>query len=414
MEASKKKVFIGLNINLDAKIDIKSNDDFQKIIGYLEKYHPDLKNTFVDSVKASSAREELVCSDFMETCIKNFKYEFVLGGQEGFFLQNCVASFKDEIDIVLHLPCRAKELIDFVKGVAPDAYAYEEDGSLVTVSDLKVSDEAAPIHIIAEYPADLTLTGPDGEQFTTSRANRFILTYDTVNSVLRFDAPFVEQLKHDSGKDDVCLISGFHLLSDAVLDESIEKRSIDLFKRIRQHYNYIHYEVASNESKKVFELMREIYKYVDSIGVNEAELELLGKYYVKDWEEVSKSCGYVTLVTKLMETLHIGAIFFHTAGLYVSVISKDSPVKFDHVAIDHGFKTAERVIIERRSVNGTQIITVPIEEKTKKELDEADSMFQRYRVNYHNARMIKPISSTVGLGDTISSSIVLGALTHKQ
>lgn len=411
MVEGKKKVFIGLNINLDAKINIKSNEDFQKIIGYLDQYHPELKSQFVSCVMNSSAREELVCAEFMEACIKNFPYEFVLGGQEGFFLQNCVASFGDKLDIVLHLPCRAKELIDFIKGISPEAYAYNQDGTLSKVSEMTPSDESAPIHIIAEYPADLQLVSPDGVSFTTARANRFILTYDTVNSVLRFDAPFVEQLNTDKPKEDYCLISGFHLLSDSTLDESVEKRSIDLFSKIRERYGYVHYEVASNESKKVFELMKKIYKYVDSVGINEAELELLGSYYVEGWKELCDKAGYPTLIIKLMESLGIGAVFFHTAGLYISVVSHDFPVKLEKESLMGGFKKAETVIIKTRSVEGTEEIVVPICGKTEKELADAETLFANYSISWHRPHMIKPISSTVGLGDTISSSIVLGALT---
>eukprot|EP00766_Chilomastix_caulleryi_P003732 gnl/Chilomastix_caulleri/485.p1 GENE.gnl/Chilomastix_caulleri/485~~gnl/Chilomastix_caulleri/485.p1 ORF type:complete len:119 (+),score=36.39 gnl/Chilomastix_caulleri/485:740-1096(+) len=117
------------------------------------------------------------------------------------------------------------------------------------------------------------------------------------------------------------------------------------------------------------------------------------------------------MVIKLMETLCIKAVFFHTAGLYVSVISRDFQIEIGKEALAHGFKTAEKVIIDKRSVEGTKIIDVPVCEKTKVELDKSEELFPNYSINYHNAHMIKPISSTVGLGDTISSSIVLGSLT---
>ena len=64
----------------------------------------------------------------------NFPSEFVIAGQEGFFVRNVVASFPDIIPVV-HLPNRAAMLVNMLQQLSPKIMAFSKDG-LVPITEI--------------------------------------------------------------------------------------------------------------------------------------------------------------------------------------------------------------------------------------------------------------------------------------
>mmetsp|Transcript_9104 Transcript_9104/g.16676 ORF Transcript_9104/g.16676 Transcript_9104/m.16676 type:complete len:511 (+) Transcript_9104:245-1777(+) len=136
-------------------------------------------------------------------------------------------------------------------------------GSLLSADDY---------HVILEYPKGATWAN-----VTAPRANRFIISHDQTNSQMRTLEEFSSSM-NDFGPDAVVL-SGVHMLEGEA--ESFRSSRlddfVDMLKAIPKH-TPIHFELASMASVDfVGEIVKKVFPYVDSIGLNEQELQLVAR-----------------------------------------------------------------------------------------------------------------------------------------
>lgn len=141
------------------------------------------------------------------------------------------------------------------------------------------------IHLILEY--DL---GSSWGQFTSPRANRFIVHSDYSNMMLESLDPFVDALK--SFSPSLVVVSGLQMLDNFPLDVSLRTRKLAQLQQVLvslPRSTKIHFEMASfTEEGFLEDLMNYVIPYADSMGMNEQELANLASLI---------ECGNVTVIT---------------------------------------------------------------------------------------------------------------------
>ena len=132
------------------------------------------------------------------------------------------------------------------------------------------ADDYDEYHVILEYPKGAKWGG-----LVAPRANRFIVSHDMSNSRLEALEEFAASLS-DFNPDTVVL-SGLHMLegeADAVRDT----RLTDVKSFLRTVDVPIHLELASMANEPfVARIADTVFPYIDSLGLNEQELELLAR-----------------------------------------------------------------------------------------------------------------------------------------
>lgn len=144
-------------------------------------------------------------------------------------------------------------------------------GSIKIAGDQIDEDD---IHLILEYKAGDTW-GP----FTAPRANRYILHNDQNN-------PHLNSLEHlekavSEYKPDLFVISGIQMMDSYKFEVGIrEERLLKVNKQINNlpTQTLIHFEMASYVEIELLQQLRQyLLPYVDSLGMNEQELENLAE-----------------------------------------------------------------------------------------------------------------------------------------
>ncbi|GKT27041.1 ADP-specific phosphofructokinase/glucokinase like protein [Aduncisulcus paluster] len=417
--AEKVKVFAGYNVNIDAKLFIRSAEDYEMVMDLLMKESEELARTFENYVEKSSACEKLVSSKLVDDMLASFEDpEYVLGGQEGFFFQNLVNTFSKQVVPVLHLPSRAPFFLEFMKKIMPEALVFEKNEAsepiLLALSSVEPNPaQSAPIHIVAEYPTGLTVKSRFGEgEITTSRANRFIFTYDPINSSLILDEFFTSGYKTLIDKTWMVLLSGYHLLTGDILTDEFKDKHTTIMKDLAAQSGWVHFELAFTSDDVVREfILKSILPFAQSVGLNEVELVMFAKATMGDSSEFD-SMPFPTLMAKWHHAMGLNStILFHTIGCYMSLAPKDVKVAFKPQHVMDGFKKAENVLIStRKPADGKFEIahkTFEFNEKTLDDFIKKGCSEREYESVMYHVGMMSRISSTVGLGDTISSSIVV-------
>lgn len=105
--------------------------------------------------------------------------------------------------------------------------------------------------------------------------NRFIATFDPLNSEMGISPDFEREMRRAVQKTDKAIISGFHLLSKGNIRKKISGigRSLEEWKMLNPRL-MLHLKFADFLRKDVLELvMKKIMPICDSIGMNEFEIE---------------------------------------------------------------------------------------------------------------------------------------------
>ncbi|RLF12880.1 MAG: hypothetical protein DRJ62_01495 [Thermoprotei archaeon] len=122
----------------------------------------------------------------------------------------------------------------------------------------------------------------NGFEVKAPRSDRFIASYDPLNSSLHVDSAFEKFMRREVANVDKALISGFQLVRPLYPDGSTFKDKISRFKGVIEEWRelnpdlWIHVEQAFMSN---MELLRhsvlELTRCASSYGLNEVELELL-------------------------------------------------------------------------------------------------------------------------------------------
>ncbi|CAL6073238.1 ADP-dependent_glucokinase / ADP-specific phosphofructokinase [Hexamita inflata] len=380
--------FMGWNTNIDAIIHLNNGEDVQKCYDVLFKADPATAELFLQTIPKGVAHEALVPPSVTKALTDNFESEFVIAGQGGFFLRNVISSFPELVP-VLHLPNRAPMLMDMLKKLSEKIQVFSETG-LEPIANVNADATMdPPVHAVVEYNAGLSFTTADGRTVQTPRNNRFIFTFDVTNSNLHLDQLFLKNYKKIVDNKWLFLLSGYHLLTENVINPDFEAQHEKLLAEIQQTCGHLHFELAfTNVEKARVLILEKLLKSVQSVGLNEIELKMFAE---EDKIVVESEVERLKLFT---DKIQVPVMLFHTLGKYIALNHSKNEYKFEA-----GFKKAEKVVLETRRVASSVEFSV-----TYPEEDKCAGMI------HYSPKLLKPISSSVGLGDTISSSIVLGMM----
>lgn len=246
--------------------------------------------------------------------------------------------------------------------------------------------EEDDIHMILEYKAGETW-GP----FTAPRANRYILHNDQNN-------PHLNSLEHlqKSVKDyqpDLFVISGIQMMDSYKFEVGIrEERLLKVNKQINDlsPHTQIHFEMASYVEIELLQQLRKyILPYVDSLGMNEQELENL----VQVMEH-----GRTSFASD--SNPRVGATLDHMRKVF-SILAKDYYQNASSV-----IKTKRRMVtrIHLHTLAFQAMLTVKDSAWKNSKIGAAKASLVAHRY-VCQTQMINPESATLIMDDSFSTSL---------
>lgn len=182
------------------------------------------------------------------------KFELRIGGQAG-NMALCAARLG--VVSLVHSASAAREQMMLLN--RPNVLVAGK-GGFVKPAKIRPNGGHPSVHVVLEFPG-----------------NRFIATFDPLNSEMRISRDFEREMKPAILKTDKAIISGFHLLSKGNIRKKISgiARSLEEWKRLNPRL-MLHLEFADFFRMDVLELViGKILPICDSIGMNEFEIEQL-------------------------------------------------------------------------------------------------------------------------------------------
>ncbi|MCK5159265.1 MAG: hypothetical protein KAR08_08920 [Candidatus Heimdallarchaeota archaeon] len=285
-----KGVLVGFNVNIDKIIEITpevintviSKQKYQ--INLQEKRASKIVRSIEDffyflfqSLKEGRADEYLIVSNQISMWIeRNFSVKDVkIGGQAGI-----IANLLKKINvnqILLSLPIFNKELMKLLDS---SILVVSETGERLSLEEVKNIDEHESnpiIHYVFEFTEGRYSFGD--KIVECKRSNRFIISFDLVNSILKIRDSFYNFSIDNIRNFSLAIVSGFHLVHPEVHSQKtidmIIKPARDLFQKWKKLNPdiTIHFEIAATNDKDLRKkIIDTILPFVDSIGLNEQEL----------------------------------------------------------------------------------------------------------------------------------------------
>lgn len=252
-----------------------------------------------------------------------------MGGQAG-IVANALAYLGVE-QVLVHcasLPAIQAGLFQDLPGLlAPRA-----DGILAPARNV-VRDDPPMVHRILEFDRGDVLPLPDGPR-TCPKSNRFIATFDPWNLQMRLDPHLVSAAA--AIPLELAFLSGYHLIQDPLPDgrparEAIEAslRVLEAIRRPRPDL-LVHLEAASTQDRQVRRLvLEEVVPQVHSLGLNERELidllEVLDLDLARRCEGDPHGGTLWEGLRTLQQRTQVPRVQLHFFGCYVTVQNRSFP-----------------------------------------------------------------------------------------
>ncbi|MFW9853259.1 MAG: ADP-dependent glucokinase/phosphofructokinase [Candidatus Thorarchaeota archaeon] len=334
-----KGVILGFNVNLDKIIEItpeileKILLDFESPDLFLTKSSPpeinsieDLICSLINAIKVGKADESLISSKevcvWIEDCFQIYKTQ--IGGQAG-IMANLLPKIKVK-NILLNLPFYSNE----VKRLLDPSITITEEYETTTDYRKKEygSNEIEPIsHYVFEFKEAIYQVG--SKKIHCKRPNRFIASFDEVNSELKINKNFINYSTSSIQNYSLAVISGFHLIKPEISFQTyseILKPVITIlrtWKEINPSLN-IHLELTVIKNKQLRRtIIKEIFPLVDSIGMNEQELLLLLEVqHPSVYTTIKDNLNSINLFEGLLKVLDVFQdkyFILHNLGYYLSL-----------------------------------------------------------------------------------------------
>jgi ADP-dependent phosphofructokinase/glucokinase len=467
-------VIVGFNTNIDAIVKPKSstiNQLFQRFqLNYSMIISADLPEKianindfligFFQSFRNGSAKEYQIESQKLQKEIlkllpkaKNLR----MGGQAG-IISNLLADLGIPL-VITH----TAELTPTIQ----DCYTDSSNLYLPHLTDdgnfeLKQPKELVPTsnedyhHTIIEFKKSEILSTSNNHNISCPRNNRLIISYDPPNSILKISSAFEKGITKIANKANLFIHSGYHLLTPSQIgkEKTIERINtvLGLLHKAKESNPYliVHFEMCSMEDS-LLKLILQEYKNKnlglwESLGVNEQELmallraldnTTLAQRIANNYqhEDIIRGCQFV------QEALKIKRMHLHEYGCYHVLTTKDW--LSEPVEIRMGLSYASLIAAFRAKTG-----EIPTEEKQVKKLFAKENCFNSLSdafiqtaknlskfskiTEYEFQRrgiaklskgknyiaiptiLISKPSLTVGLGDTISSTSLVGELASRE
>ncbi len=443
-------IFSGFNTNVDAVVHCKGDtiarllEDPEISLDVVNNLDPDQidtikdKNDFVATLKDCLGNgksfhivlEDINLLDWLDEMFP--ERQEIMGGQAG-IIANQMAKLAKKSVVYTSLLSKKQAAMFFPEVLYP---VHKDSLELVPVLDAYRKEDRLKINWIFEYAKGIELNF-GGEKVVTPRANRVILATRPPGVVMGFTGDTLEHLPELGKEIDVAFMAGYHYApsEQEALDEYLAGvvESIQLLKSgnedIQFHYEYVPMKDEAAEKQ----VLTTVADHFQSFGINENEIRrvLKGFGFSKELAEIENNERAFSLykgALRLMEQLNFSRIHLHNLGYYILLLRKPYIVKPETVRECCLFASAVNAMkakyggyVEKSRV--VEATSLPLSEIGLKQLrlfeQEAREMGldipadfsqtgiwerdQHYLVLVPAHVYPNPVS-TVGMGDTISSS----------
>lgn len=369
--------------------------------------------------------EDIKIYNWME---QNLGYDRLQMGGQGGIIANALALLGVKKVIThtnSHPKIQAEQFLDL-----ENLLGFDESGGLRKAACISREADIPLIHWIIEFDKGDSFTC-EGKTFVCPKSNRFIATYDPLNTNLVMNSGFISYM--EKNKVQYLLLSGFHPLLAHKNGIKLIENAVSVIKKWKEANPdmIIHLEIASTQDALVREaIVKQIAPLVQSAGLNEREtidlLEITGQVKLaKRIEKQTNACNLFEAIMFLKEKLGIPRIQLHMFGLYLTVQDDRFPGSPEQNL--KGMMTASVVSSSKACVGAltkyedcTRVLGCLVSERGLCELKALSEMLNQKqllktgicRVNGYSVSVIPTIivdkpKTLVGMGDTISSVSLL-------
>lgn len=422
------RVLLAYNTNVDAVKYLNPNDLEERIeragkdevFRYSEELPdriaevPHLLGGILWSIKRGKAAELFVEDMRVRQYMRDWGWdELRMGGQVG-IMANLLGGVYG-IPVIAHVP-QISELQASLFKDGPIYVPKVEDGVLKFVHPNEFSrDEESLTHYIYEFPRGFEVFG-----IKAPRENRFIGSADDYNPNLYIRPEFRENFEEIAEKAQLAIISGLQALTRENYARPFEEveRHLEI---LNERGIPVHLEFAFTPDETVRRKLVDILGKFTSVGLNEVELasvmdvlgegELAGHLLAHDPVD---PLAVVEAMRKLAHTTGIRRIHFHTYGYYITLTSYIGEHIRDSLLFAALAAAAKAKLGDVRNLEDVgRALDVPVNEKAldaenrlEEEfgLKEGTARIEEGQLSFVPTKIVARPKSTVGIGDTISSS----------
>ena len=282
--------------------------------------------------------------------------------------------------------------------------------------DQEEEKEQEMVHFVFQFKkGDEVAAGQS--RITAPSDNRFIATYDPVNTRLvsskHFDSYCLENIRDFDG----ALLSGFHLVSFKEYKEIFPQKIAQIKSwKDKNPQIFTHMEMGSFQSPQIMQSLLELLQQipVDSLGLNEDELAAAEGSLPGRWQETMQAAQ------RLQGRLGIFRVAIHTRDYILSVMLKGRITAVEELsALKHGTDAAA-ALAATGSITGeppAEVNCVGLEAKKEFCSNGATAVGRGAFLHSDNeiislmpSLLAKKPRITVGLGDTATAAVFLQEL----
>ncbi len=424
-------VLLAYNTNIDAINYLERRDleerieraGKEEVLRYSEELPeritsvPQLLGSILWSIRRGKAAEL-----FVESCTVRFYMrqwgwdELRMGGQVG-IMANLLGGVYG-VPVIAHVP----QLSHIQAGLFKDGPIYvpkveNDELRLVHPRDFG-GDEESCIHYIYEFPRGFRVFN-----FEAPRENRFIGAADDYNTNLYIRPEFRERFDEIVEKVELAIISGLQALTKDNYREP--------FETVREHLKVLnergiptHLEFAFTPDETVRKAILDLLPAFWSVGLNEVELasimEVMGERNLAEKLLASDPVDPIAVTEAMLKLAELGVkrIHFHTYGYYLALTDYRGEFVRDALLFAALAAAAKAKLGDVPSIGEVvRAMDVPVNERAKP-VEEALAReygmrngiaeVNGYQLAFIPTKIVAKPKSTVGIGDTISSSAFIG------
>ena len=425
-------VLLAYNTNIDAIHYLESGDleerirkaGLDEVLKYSEelperiKSVPQLLGSILWSVKRGKAAELFIESCPVRFYMKRWGWnELRMGGQVG-IMANLLGGVYG-VPVIAHVPQVSRLQASLFKE-GPIYVPKVVDGEVKLVHPREFGgEEESCLHYIYEFPRGFKVL-----DFEAPRENRFIGAADDYNTTLFIRDEFRENFEEIASRGELAIISGLQALTEENYSEPFEtiRANLDVLgeKNIPAHLEFA-FTPDETVRKAILNLLPKFW----SVGLNEVELasimEVMGEKELAEKLLANDPVDPIAVteaMLKLAERTGVKRIHFHTYGYYLALTSYKGEFVRDALLFAALAAAAKAKLGDVPSINEVvNAMDVPVNERVKpveealvreygmaKGIAEVDG----YQLAFIPTKIVAKPKSTVGIGDTISSSAFVG------
>jgi len=370
------------------------------------------------SIRRGKAAELYVESCPVRFYMKQWGWdELRMGGQVG-IMANLLGGVYN-VPVIAHVPQLSRLQAELFKD--GPIYVPKVEGEKLSLVHPRgfQADEENLIHYIYEFPRGFRVF-----DFEAPRENRFIGSADDYNPNVYIRPEFKETFEEIAGKVELAIISGLQALTEENYREPMET--------IRGHLEVLnekgipaHLEFAFTPDEKVRGEILKLLPHFWSVGLNEVELasimEVLGEKAIAEKllaHDPVDPIAVTEAMLKLAEKTGVRRIHFHTYGYYLALTEYKGEFVRDALLFAALAAAAKAKLGDVRSIDDVvKAMDVPVNERAKPVeetlareygMREGIAEVNGYQLAFIPTKIVAKPKSTVGIGDTISSSAFVG------